>query len=515
MSLFRTSRTRSGASGQAASARVPGGTRWMSRVGRGSVLPLALLLGTFGLIYAAPAFAGDATSGQGSMSVSPASAVAGSTGNTFTFTFTAQSGKDFSSGSVVTLVVPAIWTQPTTTAGTAGFTTVTTPAGSTCAASISSIAGTGPWTITVDQTCKGGDGFSLTYGAGTNPAHVTAPATPQASPFTAASRWGSSGAPVNLSTSPQVTVTIGAASRLAFTTAAPGTGTSGSPLSTFRVTVQDSNGNTVTSGNGSTDTIALSIASGPPGGAFTAGAVTSVAAVAGVATFSGVALTGVGTYTLTASDATRGGITTATTGSIVISVPAGSKLAFVQGPSSASAGSAISPAVTVQVQDSSGNAVAATGVSVTLAVSAGVINSGATATTNSAGRATFSGVVVNAAATGLTLTASAGGLTSSPASGVFNVTVAVSNGAALTGAVNDGTGSGVKTVSYYYCAGYTGACTSANWALIGSSVTAAGNYPVTWSAQPANGSYRLVIVGTDNVNNVSQASASIPVTVAN
>lgn len=478
---------------------------------------MASLLGTLGLIYAAPAFAGDAASGQGTMTVSPSSAVAGSTGNTFTFTFTAQSGKDFSSGSVVTLVVPAIWTQPTTTSGTAGFTTVTTPAGSTCAASISSIAGTGPWTITVDQACKGGDGFSLTYGAGTSPVlHVTAPATPQSSTFTAASRWGSTGGPVNLTTgSPQVTVTIGAASRLTFTTAAPATGTSGSPLSTFRVAVQDSNGNTVTSGNGSTDTIALSIASGPSGGTFTAGAVTSVGAVAGVATFNAVALTAVGSYTLTASDATRGGITTATTGSIVISVPAGSKLAFVQGPSSASAGSAILPAITVQVQDSNGNALSTSGVSVTLAVSAGVIDAGATATTNSAGRATFSGVVINTAAIGLTLTASASGLTSSPASAVFNVTVAVSNGAALTDVVNDGTGSGVTTVSYYRCSGYTGACTSTNWTLIGSSTTAAGNYLVTWTGQPANGPYRLVTVATDNVNNVSQASASIPVTVAN
>jgi hypothetical protein len=90
----------------------------------------------------------------------------------------------------------------------------------------------------------------------------------------------------------------------------------------------------------------------------------------------------------------------------------------------------------------------------------------------------------------------------------------VSNGAALTGTVTDG-GSGVKTVSYYRCAGYTGTCTSANWTLIGSSTTAGGNYPVTWTGQPANGAYRLVVVGNDNVNNVSQPSSPIPVTVTN
>lgn len=314
-----------------------------------------------------------------------------------------------------------------------------------------------------------------------------------------------------------VVLTAGAPAQLAYTTAPPATGTSGSPLATFRVSVQDTVGNTVTSGIGSTDNITLSIASGPVGGAIDSApsTYTNVPAVAGVATFSGVFFTTGGTYTLTATDTSRAGITTATSGSIVITVPAGSKLAFIQGPTSSSAGSAISPAITVQVQDSGGNAVAASGISVTLAVSAGVIDAGATATTNSAGRATFSGVIINTAATGLTMTASASGVTATPASAAFSVTVAVSNGAALTDTVNDGSGSGVKTVSYYYCAGYSGTCTSANWTLIGSSTTAAGNYLVTWSGQPANGPYRLVVVGTDNVDNTSQASASIPVTVTN
>ena len=43
----------------------------------------------------------------------------------------------------------------------------------------------------------------------------------------------------------------------------------------------------------------------------------------------------------------------------------------------------------------------------------------------------------------------------------------------------------------------------------------AGNYAVTWNVLPSNGGYRVVVVGTDNVGNVSQVSASIPVTVTN
>lgn len=59
------------------------------RLRRGSVLAMALLLGTVGLINAAPAFAANANSGDGTMAVSPTSVVAGSTGNQFTFVFTA------------------------------------------------------------------------------------------------------------------------------------------------------------------------------------------------------------------------------------------------------------------------------------------------------------------------------------------------------------------------------------------------------------------------------------------
>ena len=515
MTTFRTPCSRSGAWNKAASAGAAGSARWMSRLRRGCILALALLLGVLGLINAAPAFAANAVNGDGTMTVSPSTVVAGSTGNQFTFTFKVPSsaaGK-FGPGSFVTVSIPSGWTAPSTTATAAGYTTLTT-ADTSCSASISSISG---GIITVNQSCNVGDGFTLTYGAGNNPTHVTAPTTPPISTFPTASRAGNTGTPASLvAGSPQVTVVVGSASQLAFTTAAPATGTSGSSLSTFRVSVQDSSGNTVASGSGSTDTITLSIASGPLGGTFAAGAVTSVNASVGVATFNGVTLTTVGSYTLIASDTSSTGITTATTGSIVISAGAGSKVAFVQGPSSGSAGVSLSPAITVQVQDSNGNAVTTSGVSVTLAVSAGVINSGATAITNGAGLATFGGVTINAAAIGLTMTASAAGLTATGASAPFNITVAVSNGAAaLTDSVNDGSGSGVKTVSYYYCAGYTGSCTSATGTLIGTSATAAGNYLVTWSPQPGNGAYRLVVVGRDNVNNVSQESASIPVTVTN
>jgi hypothetical protein len=187
---------------------------------------------------------------------------------------------------------------------------------------------------------------------------------------------------------------------------------------------------------------------------------------------------------------------------------------FVQPPSDAYAGTAITPTVAVQVQDQYGNASSTNGVVVTLAPSAGTIDAGATATTSSAGLATFSGLKINTAALGLTLHASATGLATSAASASFNVTVLVSNGATLTDTAADA-GSGVRSVSYYYCTGYSGSCTSTNWTTISGSTNAAGSFPATWTVQPANGAYRLVAVGSDNVNNTSAASPTIPVTVAN
>ncbi|GAA1617283.1 MULTISPECIES: hypothetical protein [Kribbella] len=198
---------------------------------------------------------------------------------------------------------------------------------------------------------------------------------------------------------------------------------------------------------------------------------------------------------------------------IVIDPGAPAKLAFAQGPGNGFAGTALSPAITVQVQDQFGTATGASGIAVSLASSPAGIDAGATATTNASGLATFTGVVINKATIGLTITATAPSLVSA-VSAPFNITVAVSSGAVLSGSADDGTGSGVKSVAYYYCAGYSGSCTSANWTLIGSSTSAAASYQVTWTATPAAGAYRVVASSIDNVTNTSQPSTTTPVTVS-
>ena len=216
------------------------------------------------------------------------------------------------------------------------------------------------------------------------------------------------------------------------------------------------------------------------------------------------------TLTATASGFTN----SAPSATFAVVADAAHQLVFGQGPSDAFVGASIAPAVTVQLQDEFGNNVLTSGVPVTLSPLAGVIDSGATANTNAAGLATFGAIKINTAAVGLTLNAASAGLIGTGPSSSFNITVPVSNGAALTDAAAD-SASGVGSVSYYYCGGYSGTCDSSNWTLIGTGTDGLNSFPFTWNGQPANGPYRLVAVGTDNVTNVSSPSASIPVTVGN
>ena len=119
---------------------------------------------------------------------------------------------------------------------------------------------------------------------------------------------------------------------------------------------------------------------------------------------------------------------------------------------------------------------------------------------------------IGTAGASLNLTASSTGITSATSS-TFTVSVLVTNGATLTDTASDA-GSGVQSVSYYYCSGFTGSCTSSNWTPIGTS-SGSSPYSVTWTGQPVDGPYEVVAVGTDNVDNSSDPSSSIPVSVNN
>jgi hypothetical protein len=96
----------------------------------------------------------------------------------------------------------------------------------------------------------------------------------------------------------------------------------------------------------------------------------------------------------------------------------------------------------------------------------------------------------------------------SPASGA-----AIKNGYSLQSNPSDPTpGSGLASVEYFYCLPLADCTLALNRTSIGSSTSPP--YSVAWAGQPADGTYQLVTVATDNVGNTT-ATAVVPVTVDN
>jgi hypothetical protein len=187
------------------------------------------------------------------------------------------------------------------------------------------------------------------------------------------------------------------------------------------VSVEDSNGNVVTSDTGS---VTLGINSGPAAGSLTCSnsGFPTISAVSGIATFTNCQITGTaaaGTYTL---KATRSGLTTATSGSVVINVGTATQLAFTTQPGGGANGATWSTQPGVTVEDSGGNTVTTSNASITLAINSQP-GSGATltCTTNplsaSSGVASFAGCkITGTAGSSYTLKATASSLTSATSS---------------------------------------------------------------------------------------------------
>jgi hypothetical protein len=218
-------------------------------------------------------------------------------------------------------------------------------------------------------------------------------------------------------TSSAFNITAGTASQLAFGVQPSNTsaGTTISPAVT--VLVEDSLGNLAT---GDSSSVTVAIGNNPGSGTLTGNA--SVSAVSGVATFSTLSINKSGTgYTLTAHDAA---LTAATSSAFNITSASATQLVFGVQPGNTAAGTTISPAVTVKVEDSLGNVVTSNSSSVTLALGTnpgGGTLSGTTTVSAVSGVATFSTLSINKTGTGYTLTAADGALTGATSSS-FNIT---------------------------------------------------------------------------------------------
>jgi hypothetical protein len=164
----------------------------------------------------------------------------------------------------------------------------------------------------------------------------------------------------------------------------------------------------------------------------------------GTGTFSATLKTA-GAQSLTATDTTTTSITGKETG-ITVSPATPAQEVFGQQPTNATAGNAITPAITVRLLDAYNNLATNDNTDqVTLALGnnpSGASLSGTSTVTVSGGVATFSNVAVSQSGTGFTLVASSGSLTGAT-SASFNVTAAASR-FELTGAFTDIAGMSVN-----------------------------------------------------------------------
>jgi hypothetical protein len=187
-----------------------------------------------------------------------------------------------------------------------------------------------------------------------------------------------------------------------------------------QVEVRDQFGVRVTT---ATNSITMAIGTNPAAG--TLSGTKTVAAVNGVATFSDLSIDQVGTgYRLAASST---GLSGATSGLFNITAPpVPTALAFVVQPTNAGAGTAITPAVQVEIRDQFGARLTTATNSVGVAIGTnpgGGTLSGTTSVAAVNGVATFSNLSIDQVGTGYTLAASSTGLTGATSTG-FNITAA-------------------------------------------------------------------------------------------
>jgi len=205
-------------------------------------------------------------------------------------------------------------------------------------------------------------------------------------------------------TSSPFEIKTGAAARLGFTVQ-PADATASAPIS-VAVAVQDASGNTVTT---SAMAVNISISTNPTNA--TLNGVTTVVAVNGIATFSGLIINRAGTgYVLTA--AAQGFGSAASQSFNILPGPA-AKLAFTNQPSVVAPGVTMNPAVVVEVQDVGGNRIPSATPFITLSI--GTNPSGATLSGNTTvraanGIATFDNLSIDKPGADIILVASAADL---------------------------------------------------------------------------------------------------------
>ncbi|MFH1230165.1 MAG: hypothetical protein V1709_01570 [Planctomycetota bacterium] len=314
--------------------------------------------------------------------------------------------------------------QPTTTISGATFSTITvrvrdiynnfvTTANDTVVLAVSAGATLGG-TTSVDAAGDGTATFSaVTLTSGISGTGYTLTAT--------------SGVLTEAVSNPFAIIGYGAATTLAWVTNPPATTIAGNTMTAFTVRVTDALGNNV---QGTTVSITTTVTTPLVYQAGTAVAnATADSDASGIASFGTISMTLVGTYALSASVGT---LYAPPSTLFDITPAAANNLAFVQQPTTTTAGNIMTPAFTVRVTDQYGNNVQSTTVSITTTVSSLAVYQGGTQVTNYAtadsdasGIAIFSTISMTQVGTGYIFRASSGSLTPVDSTAFNIATVAV------------------------------------------------------------------------------------------
>ena len=230
-------------------------------------------------------------------------------------------------------------------------------------------------------------------------------------------------------TSASFAINAGAAAVLVFTVP-PSTATAGAAITPqIEVTARDAQGNTAV---GFTGNVLVAIGTNPAGGVLSG--TTTVAAVAGVATFTDLSIDNAGVgYTLTAAATGPAG---AVSSAFDITAAQADRLVFTVQPTSAVAGATITPAIQVTARDALGNTVTTFTGNVTLSITAGTGTAGATLSGTKTvaatlGVATFSTLSINLSGNAYQLSATGTGVAGVTSTG-FNITAGAATQLAFT-----------------------------------------------------------------------------------
>ena len=268
---------------------------------------------------------------------------------------------------------------------------------------------------------------ALASGSGALGGALTALTTNGVATFSSLALTGSAGSfTINFSsggltpvTSGSIALSAGAPTALAYQVQ-PSTVVSGALMApAVQVRVVDGAGNTVLT---ATNAVTLAFGANPGGSAL--GGTLTVAASAGVASFSNLTLDKAAAgYTLAASAA---GLTGATSGTFAVSPGAASSLVISTSPTAGQSGIALSPQPAVRVVDANGNTVTTSGTTVTAVLASGAGALGGTLTANTvSGVATFTNLAVTGTVGSYTI-----GFSSPTLTGVTSGAIALSAGSA-------------------------------------------------------------------------------------